>query len=71
MDRTTQVPSFSGQWLREQRNARGLTQKQVAEMLGVTHISVSNWENGRYLPSAVNLLCLFREFGVWNWEVTE
>ena len=39
-----------GGFLRELRGERGLTQEQLAEMLGVSNRSVSRWENGRNMP---------------------
>ena len=40
-----------GEKLREERNARNLTQVQVAEKLGVKKQSVCNWENDNVPPS--------------------
>ena len=39
-----------GQFLRECRKEKGITQEELAEMLGVTNRSVSRWENGSNLP---------------------
>lgn len=39
-----------GQFLRECRKEKGITQEQLAEMPGVTNRSVSRWENGSNLP---------------------
>lgn len=39
-----------GQFLRECRKEKSITQEQLAEMLGVTNRSVSRWENGSNLP---------------------
>lgn len=39
-----------GQFLRECRKEKGITQEQLAEMLSVTNRSVSRWENGSNLP---------------------
>ena len=39
-----------GQFLRECRKEKGITQEQLAEMIGVTNRSVSRWENGSNLP---------------------
>jgi len=36
--------------IKEIRNQLGLTQKQLADKLGVTHISVWKWEKGRAKP---------------------
>ena len=39
-----------GQKLRERRLELGMKQDQVAEMLGVTRQTISNWENGKSYP---------------------
>jgi transcriptional regulator with XRE-family HTH domain len=41
-----------GSNLRAAREARGLTQKQVGDALGVTNRDVSRWENGKVEPGA-------------------
>lgn len=46
---------MTGQEIRHQRNILGITQKQFAKELGVSLISISNWENGRTAPRAKNL----------------
>jgi transcriptional regulator with XRE-family HTH domain len=38
--------------LRFARNEQGLTQRQVAEAVGVTPADVSRWERGKVEPSA-------------------
>jgi len=45
--------------LKELRKNKGLTQKQLAEMIGAKHTSVSNWENGQNYPDVetIELLC--------------
>lgn len=40
----------SSQKLQQLRKQRGLTQRQIAEALGVTDQTVSNWEAGRFEP---------------------
>ncbi len=39
-----------GRFLRELRTARGLTQEQLAQVVGVSNRSVSRWETGVNLP---------------------
>ena len=48
----------SGKLLRDLRKAKGLTQKQVSEMLGVLPKTVSKWETGHGFPdiSAISTL---------------
>lgn len=36
-----------GKFIAEKRKERNLTQEQLAEKLGVTNRSISNWENGK------------------------
>ncbi len=48
-----------GGFIKEKRNELGLTQKELAERLGVSDKSISKWENGKCLPdfSIFNDLC--------------
>jgi transcriptional regulator with XRE-family HTH domain len=40
-----------GDTIRSARKSRGLTQRQLAELLGTTRVSVWKWENGHSLPT--------------------
>lgn len=46
--------------IRELRQARGLSQVELAKKLGVTKQSVSNWENDNIQPSVEMLVKLAR-----------
>ena len=46
------------------REERGLTQRALAESLGVTDKAVSKWESGVSDPSTSNLLALAKLYGV-------
>ena len=46
------------------RQEQGLSQSGLAEALGVSRQAVSRWETGAAMPSAENLLCLSRLYGV-------
>lgn len=50
--------------IRGLREGRGLTQRQLAERLGVTDKAVSKWESGRGLPDISLVEGLARELGV-------
>ena len=52
------------QRIRELRLARSISQVKLAEMLGVTKQSVSNWENDNIQPSIEILVKLSKIFGV-------
>ena len=41
--------------VKEMRKKRGLTQKQLADRLGVKQQNVSDWERGERSPSVKNL----------------
>lgn len=45
-----QILATVGANLKAARDARGMTQKEVGDALGVTNRDVSRWENGRVEP---------------------
>ncbi|MBO1305959.1 helix-turn-helix transcriptional regulator [Enterococcus sp. 669A] len=47
-----------GAKLRERRNILHMTQDEVAEALGVTRQTISNWENGRSYPDIERIIRL-------------
>ena len=46
------MPVFFGEVIRNARKSLGLTQRQLAEMVGVANTSISNWEKGLSRPDA-------------------
>lgn len=52
------------QQIRALRLAKGITQAQLADRLGVTKQSVSNWENDNIQPSAEMVIRLAEVFSV-------
>lgn len=50
--------------IREVRDAKGLSQKQVAIEVGVKSPSVSHWESGKTKPKQENYIALARLFNV-------
>ena len=53
------MPVFFGEKIRNARTSLGLTQRQLAEQLGVSNTSISNWEKGLSRPDAdmIQKLC--------------
>ena len=53
------MPVFFGDIIRNARKALGLTQKQLAQQLGVSNTSISNWEKNlsRPDPDMIQKLC--------------
>lgn len=47
-----------GNKLKEARLSSGLTQEQVAEEIGVSRQSISNWENEKTYPDIINVIHL-------------
>ena len=45
--------SFFGQNLRRIRKERGLTQQELADLISVTHSSISDWEREVSYPQAI------------------
>ena len=61
-----------GKRLRQLRKARNLTQKQVAERVGVTRTVLSQYENDHTAPSLEVLVKLANQFGVstdYRWTI--
>lgn len=50
--------------IREAREGKGLSQKQVALEVGVKSPSVSNWESGKTTPTPENYIAMARLFNV-------
>lgn len=48
----------------ELRKSRGISQEELAEVLGVTRQSVSKWEMGNSVPELETLVALSKYFGV-------
>lgn len=53
-----------GNYITEQRRKLGLSQTELAELLGVTNKAVSKWENGRAKPTTNTLRKLAAVFGM-------
>ena len=53
-----------GAFIAMNRKAKGLTQEQLGERLGVSNKTVSRWENGNYMPDLSLLEPLSRELGI-------
>lgn len=53
------MPLFFGDKIRDARKAAGLTQRQLAEKIGVANTSISNWEKNlsRPDPDTIQNLC--------------
>lgn len=63
MDETNPMAGF-GDRLREARAAAGLTQQEVADFIGAAREMISYWENGRRVPSLVQVARLADAYGV-------
>ena len=50
--------------LKELRESKGLTQKEVAEIIGYSEISYARYENGKREPSLNTLLTMSKYFNV-------
>ena len=53
-----------GERLKELRNAKGITQKELAELLNVSGNTVHSWEKDKQEPSMSSLLFLSEYFEV-------
>lgn len=53
-----------GAFIALNRKAKGLTQEQLGEKLGVSNKTISRWENGNYMPDLSLLEPLSKELGI-------
>lgn len=53
-----------GIFIAENRKKKKLTQEELAKKLGVTNRTISNWENGKYLPDYNMLIPLTKELEI-------
>lgn len=56
--------SIFSERLKELRKRKNLTQKELAEQIGIKRNSYSDWENGKTEPSYENLVMLADLFDV-------
>lgn len=55
---------FNGNKLKQLRNGKKLTQKELGEVLGVTKSSICCYEKGTRTPTLENLLDISKFFGI-------
>jgi len=58
------LENFKPRKLAELRRRKGLTQEDLAELLGVTRVTVARWETGKLVPSTSSILKLSEVLGV-------
>lgn len=58
-----------GKWLKDQRLNLGLTQKELANLLGLTEQTIVNFESGRHTAGLKALKKLSDFFGVSIYEI--
>lgn len=58
------MPETLGERLRRLRKKSGLTQEDLADIVGVNPVTVSCWENNTYLPKTQSIKALAKALGV-------
>ncbi len=53
-----------GKFIKQIRQDHHLTQKDLAEKLGVTYQAVSKWENGKNIPDIAILQIISKKFNL-------
>ncbi len=56
--------SSMGEIICRYRKEKGLTQKQLAELVGVTNKAISKWETGEGFPDIMSIPCLVQALGI-------
>ena len=63
------MPDNFGNRLKRLRKKAGLTQEQLAEAVGVNPITISWWENNKFLPKTQSIKALAKAFDVSEAEL--
>lgn len=50
--------------LRDLRTAKGLSQKDLADLIGVSQVAIVHWEKGGRIPSLLSAQAISRALGV-------
>lgn len=58
-----------GKWLKEQRLNLGLTQKELANLLGLTSVTINNFESGKRTAGLSAMKKLSDFFGISIYEL--
>lgn len=61
----------TGQFLKDLRKEKGVTQEQLAEVLGVSNRSISRWENGVNMPDLDLLIELAKYYDIEIGEILD
>ena len=64
MNRTEDLNTKIGTWLKEKRTEKNLSQQAVADRMGCTRTAIHYWESGKRTIYAVNLLDYCKAIGV-------
>jgi transcriptional regulator with XRE-family HTH domain len=55
---------MTGEMIRRLRRARKMTQQILSDQVGISRVSLANWETGNTIPKTENLMKLARFFEV-------
>lgn len=62
------TPEDHARWLSSAMKDKGLTRLQVADAVGVSARTVTNWVSGRTLPKLHDYFKLRDLLGVYDWD---
>ena len=65
----SKIKKLLGQRIRQLRKSRGITQEELAEMLGIGTPNISYIENGKFAPSMENFEKLVNIFDIEPYEL--
>lgn len=60
-----------GEKIYKARKAKGVSQEQLADMVGVARQTISQWENDKFQPSSEKIDLLCKELGIARYEFYE
>ena len=63
MTERTQPDNITGERLKLFRKRAGLSLRQAAPLIGVSAMALSQWENGRTVPTSTRLIAAAKAYG--------
>lgn len=60
-----------GELLRKAREAKGLSIRELAELVGVSHVSIYHYEHGNHVPRLTHLKWLAQALDIPLYELIE
>jgi DNA-binding XRE family transcriptional regulator len=67
----TKEPETFGEYIKNLKILKGLSQKELAKKIGAEHSTIIDWEKGRYAPRRKTIIELINTLSSESWEAVK